>query len=308
MDFQKDKDKADEKKQKEKSIIKHLVLAGGGPSGIQTLGVLQHLEMNGYWSHKNIESIYSTSVGCIIAILIALKFDWTAINDYIIKRPWHDFAHLNIDQVFGLFSKKGLYDVNMMHLFFKPFFNSKDVPLNITMKEFYALTNVDLHFFSLGINHFQIVDISYKTMPDMEVLSCAYMSATIPLIFSPICSNGESYIDGGMMTNYPLKYCIQNISSENLGEILGIKNAYEPKKPNTINYESTMIEFILSIISNLISNCQKEEELMIPNEVLCETSSMSLKNLQSALKSQEIREELLQSGIKCAKVFLETLQ
>ena len=103
------------------NIIKHIVISGGGPAGIQTIGALQQLEKNGFWNIENIESIYSTSIGGIIAILLALKFEWETVNDYIIKRPWHETMHFKVNQVFDMFSKKGLYDISLIQMFFKPF-------------------------------------------------------------------------------------------------------------------------------------------------------------------------------------------
>ena len=81
------------------NTIKHIVISGGGPAGIQTIGALQQLEKNGFWNIENIESIYSTSIGGIIGILLALKFDWDAVNDYIIKRPWHETMHFKVSQM-----------------------------------------------------------------------------------------------------------------------------------------------------------------------------------------------------------------
>ena len=56
--------------------IKHLVISGGGPIMIQILGAIQHLEKNEKVDMKNIESIYGTSAGAIVGVLICLKFDW----------------------------------------------------------------------------------------------------------------------------------------------------------------------------------------------------------------------------------------
>lgn len=290
----------------ETKVIKHIVLPGGGPSGIQTLGAIQHLEKSGYWSIKNIETIYATSVGCMIAILISLQFDWQTINDYIIKRPWHEIVRLNINQVFDIFSKKGLYDLSLMHLFFKPFFDSKDISLKITMKEFFDLTNIELHFFSLEMNDFLIEDISYKTMPNIELLTGAYMSATIPLLFSPICIDKKCYVDGGILANYPLEQCIHEIGKENHNEILALKNSYTLKVKSDITSDSTIIEFINSIISNLIRRCQdSESKFIIQNEVLCECCPLTLSHLQETLNSQEKREILLQKGIEYAEEFIK---
>jgi predicted patatin/cPLA2 family phospholipase len=296
-------------KDKPKPVIKHLVLSGGGPSGIQTLGALQHLEKNGYWNIENIESIYATSVGCILAILIALKFDWTTINDYVIKRPWHEVAHININQVFSIFSKKGFYDVSIIDIFFKPFFDSLDISLNITFKDFFELTKIDLHFFSLDVNSFIIDDFSYTSTPDLAILNCAYMSATIPLLFSPICIDRKCYIDGGLLTNYPLKHCIKNVGQDKKENILGFKNYYSEKDKETyLNSESNVLQFITLIISKLVENCQKcdsQIEIIIENEVICHCQPMSLNYLQETVKMQENRENLLKRGIEFGKIFIE---
>ena len=74
--------------------IKHLVISGGGPIMVQVLGAIQNLEKNNFIDMKNIESIYGTSAGAIVGILICLKFDWETINDYIIKRPWNSIIKL----------------------------------------------------------------------------------------------------------------------------------------------------------------------------------------------------------------------
>jgi predicted acylesterase/phospholipase RssA len=295
-------------KENQKPLIKHLVLSGGGPSGIQTLGALQHLEKNGYWNIENIESIYATSVGCILAILLALKFDWQTINDYVIKRPWHEVVHININQVFSIFSKKGFYDVSIIHIFFKPFFDSLDISLNITFKNFFDLTHIDLHFFSLDINRFIIDDFSYTSTPDIEILTCAYMSASIPLLFSPMCIDGKCYIDGGLLTNYPLKGCIENIGEEKKEEILGFKNSYIEEKEKAVNSNSSILQFITLLIAKLIEKCQKSDsqiETMIKNEVICDCQPMSLNYLQETIKSQENRETLLKKGIGFGEKFIE---
>ena len=71
-------------------VIKHLVIAGGGPVLVQILAAIQELEKHKYLNMKDITSIYGTSAGAIIAVFISLNFDWETINDYIIKRPWQD--------------------------------------------------------------------------------------------------------------------------------------------------------------------------------------------------------------------------
>jgi predicted acylesterase/phospholipase RssA len=80
--------------------IKHLVLSGGGPIMIQLLGAIQHLEANNFIDLKNIESVYGTSAGAIIGVIICLKYDWETINEYIIKRPWQDVFIIKVEKIF----------------------------------------------------------------------------------------------------------------------------------------------------------------------------------------------------------------
>ena len=49
--------------------IKHIVLCGGGPIGLVSYGAIKKLVEHKIIIYKNIKSIYSTSVGCFIALI-----------------------------------------------------------------------------------------------------------------------------------------------------------------------------------------------------------------------------------------------
>ena len=65
--------------------IKHLVISGGGPNGIKSLGILKELCDNNFWNINDIQTIYATSAGAIIALLLLLKFDIDTISNYILN-------------------------------------------------------------------------------------------------------------------------------------------------------------------------------------------------------------------------------
>ena len=120
--------------------IKHLVISGGGPVLIQILGAIQHLERNEIVHMNEIESIYGTSAGAIIGILICLKFDWDTINDYIIKRPWHDVFPIKVQNIFDAYTKKGIFDIKTVEKCFKPLLDAKDIPMDINLEDFYKFS------------------------------------------------------------------------------------------------------------------------------------------------------------------------
>lgn len=286
--------------------IKHLVIPGGGPVGIKALGALQHLEKNGYWNINEIETIYATSAGAIITVLLCLKFDWETINDYIIKRPWNEAFQLSVDQIFYAYSKKGLFDKNIAEIFYKPFFNAKDISMEITMREFYELSNIEIHLFSLDINSFKLEDISYLTHPDLPVLTAVQMSSAIPVLISPVCVDDKCYVDGGVVCNYPINQCISR--AENISEILGIRNNYIRKDNNMVKKESTILEYVMNFISRLVNNVSaRVEDKEIPNEVVYDADSMNWSNIQLALSSKEERQRLIDGGIDAGIKFLSDL-
>ena len=75
---------------KEKPIINHLVLSGGGHGFFSYLGAFSELIKYNYIDVKNIKSIYATSAGSIFAAIFLLNIDITIVMDYFIERPWNE--------------------------------------------------------------------------------------------------------------------------------------------------------------------------------------------------------------------------
>ena len=189
--------------------IKRLVLPGGGAAGIRLMGTLQRLHEKKIWNVENIETIYSVSAGSLLAVLLALKFNWETITDYIIKRPWSDVYKISLNNIFDIFLKKGFYDVDFFITFFKPFFDSKDISINITLKQLYDITGVDCHFCTVELNSFVFTDVSHENYPDLEVVKAVQMSAAYPVFISPVFIENKCYIDGGLLCNYPINICVE---------------------------------------------------------------------------------------------------
>jgi len=286
--------------------IKHLVFSGGGPTMLQTLGSIQYLEEQKFFNINDIETIYGTSAGMVVAVFLCLKFDWETLNDYIIKRPWKDVFKIQIQQIFDAYTKRGLFDIKIVEKCLKPLFDAKDISLSITLKEFYNFSNIELHFFSFEINEFQLADISYLTHPDLLVTQALTMTCAIPVLLTPFLLDGKCYIDGGIACNYPLKYRVE--TCENTDEILGFKNNYNLKDKNLLNNDSTMLDFILTItFKTIYSLSEKHIQPTIKYQCSCETEPITFNFLRTYITSLEARQELLQSGIQSAKHFLSTL-
>lgn len=286
--------------------IKHLVISGGGPIMIQILSAIQELEKKEYLNMKNIDSIYGTSAGAIIAIIISLKFDWETINDYIIKRPWQDVFPIKVQNILDAYTKKGIFDIKTVEKCFKPLFDAKDIPLDINLKDFYELTKIELHIFSFEVNEYKIQDISHKTFPNLSVMKAIQMTCALPVLVTPVFIDDKCFIDGGVACNYPLNFCID--SGNEPDEILGFKNKYSDEKSN-INNDSTLLDYILNFLFKAIFNVHNNYiQPIIKNEVVCDASYLTIDFLKSALSNIEVRKNLFDKGKQDANNFLSNLQ
>jgi predicted acylesterase/phospholipase RssA len=287
--------------------IKHLVISGGGPSMIQYLSAIQYLNENKIVDMNNIETIYGTSAGSIIGILICLKFDnWEIINDYIIKRPWHELFHMKINYILDAYKKRGVYDKKIVEKVFKPLLSAKDIPINVNLKDFFDYSKIELHFYSFEVNNFVMEDISHLTHPDLELIDAVMMSCGIPILFTPVIIENKCYIDGGVCVNYPLKYCIESGKKED--EVLGFANYYDDNKNNHVNYvnnESNLLDFILCFFFKMLNNLTSNVGVSsIKNQVICNVNYLSFNYLRSSISSEEIRKELFQKGVESAKKYI----
>lgn len=285
--------------------IKHLVISGGGPTMLQVLGAIQHLEKNDMVDMKNIESIYGTSAGAIVGVLICLKYDWETINDYIIKRPWQDVFPIKVQNIFDAYTKKGIFDIKTIEKCFKPLLDAKDISMDINLEDFYKLSNIELHMYSFEINEYKVQDISYLTHPKLSLMTAIQMTCGLPIFITPVCSDNKCYIDGGMACNYPLNYCIE--SGKIHDEILGFKNKYSEEKAN-INSDSTLLDFLFSFLFKAVFSVSTyNTQPKIKNEVFCDTRYLNFDILKNALSNIEVRRNLFQNGREGAENFLSNL-
>ena len=286
--------------------IECLVLSGGGHLGIIQLGALYHLEINKFWSRDKIKSIYGTSVGTIIAVLIAVKLEWEIINEYIIKRPWDKIFEIKSDHIFRLFDNNGIYDEQIIITFIKPILDALDIPQDITLKDFFEFTNIEINFLTFNFTLCEIVKINHLNFPNLPLFKAIYMSSSVPICFKPMIWNDEVYIDGGIECNYPIKYALEKYKEEN---IFSFKFNFN-KLYYSINKVSSLINYLYSIaMYSIIKNNLINESYMSMNEINFEiTSDEDIKSVVQYITSFEKRQSLFDKGINISKIFLDNIK
>jgi len=284
-------------------MFKHLVISGGGPTLIQTLGCIYHLNESKYIDLDKVETIHATSAGAFISIMLCLKFNWETINSYIINRPWEEVFDINLYSIYESYNKKGIFDNKTFEKCVKPLFDAKNVDMNITMKDFYELTKIEIHFFTFEINGFEMIDVSYKSFPDYRLLDALQMTCALPVIISPVCIDDKCFIDGGVYCNYPLDLLLEK--DVNPDEVLGFKNVYD-NYDSRILKDTSLIDYIFKFVCKLIYKLNpNEKNVSIDNEVICNCNLMNFMALKDAISSQTERTRLFNNGIEFAKTYLD---
>jgi predicted acylesterase/phospholipase RssA len=285
--------------------IKHLVISGGGPSGILSYGVVSQLHKKGFWKLADIKSMYGCSIGAYIGFLLSLGYDWDWLDDYFIKRPWEKLVAASTTRLTEIYEKKCLLNEHFYTEAIRPLLRAKDLSDNITLAEFYEYNKIDLHMYAANINAVKLekIDISHKTHPDLSIIQALRMTMAVPIIFEPIFIDNACYIDGGLMNNFPLNDCIQQEKCDT-DEILGIKNIWKESSNQSINEKSSIFDFILEIIKKMRASIDNEHP-DIKYIVNCITDEIAgFEKWAEALSSETMRKYLVEKGYDQADLFL----
>jgi predicted acylesterase/phospholipase RssA len=286
------------------NTIKHIVISGGSEAGLSFYSALRDSNKSDFWNIQNIETVYGTSIGSMVAIMITLLpfFNWDIYDDFIIKRPWHHIFDFHIKNIIPSIKQKGIFTKKVIEDVMSPLFGALDISLNITMLDFFYFTKIELHMIATDISNFELVDISHKTHPEWKVIDAIYCSACLPILFVPFTIGDDMYIDGGILSNYPVNKCIENGS--NPDEILGITRVYSGEKKNiSIN---TMIDYIFFIIGSLLSKVSiKPTKIKNQIEIVKHDPFVNIYNVYKYTSQKAQRIQLLELGTSEWNAFYE---
>ena len=282
--------------------IKHIVMCGGGYNGIYTVGALDYLLKQKFFDIKNIETIYGTSVGGLVGVLLCLQLPWTTIVEYIIERPWNKDIVFSPDMMFNMISNKGMLDSSYIRLFFTKLLKAKNLSCDITLSGFYDFSNIHLVFFAIDVNVFEVVKLSHKTHPDMKLIDAIFITCSIPFIFQPTFINDTYLVDGGVLCNYPLDYCIEDGADKN--EILGIQFQLNKNVSRPIKQSTNVLYYSYYMFDKLVGVARKPPINEIKNEVIVPCNYMNIEEGVKIINDQNLRQSYINKGRECAKLFI----
>lgn len=239
----------------EKFLFDSLVLSGGGVKGIAHLGVIDYYKDQGRFSNEYVKEYVGTSVGSIICTLLMCDYTPWDIFSCIYKQKFA-IPVLNIMTIlqdFGLFNIDSIIECVREMIMTK----YEKIP---TMLELYQLTGKKLTITTTNISTYSPCYISYITKPDLDIMTAIKMSCSIPLIFKRIDYQGEYFVDGGIVNNFPIDQV-----SRNCNNTLGIVLIDKQVKSNNDNILSFIYKLSgLSVRLLTEKSCiDNEQEILV---------------------------------------------
>ena len=307
--------------------IKHLILTGGGPIGFVEYGALKYLATTNIVNYNNIESIYAVSIGAFVGFIYILNLDWLWVDDFIIKRPWNKlvrFSYTNLLYEKGIITRTDV--VNAL----EPLFLTKNIPLSITLLEFYNLTKIEFNIYACNFTTLQQKKFNHITTPNIMLVDALYVSLAVPLIFAPLIIDDCFYLDGAIIQGCPINNCIAEKQCDH-SEILcfindktnpiDLSNVYHNTvstgtSTSTVSTNSNNINFFkyFYLLFNTwfmnISNIENEIIVHIKNSINVALihNGANLKYWYYILNTDSERTHLIKLGTLQAKKFISNLE
>ena len=290
-------------------MIKHLVISGGGPTGLISFGALKTLSQNNVWKLDNIETVWASSIGGFIAICVTLGYEWIVLDDYLLKRPWEKaFGNIKTD-LMEVLNNKGIDGEGIFHACMLPLLKGKDLDEDITLKQYYEFNNIDLYLTTCELKKskpFKMEILSHKTHPDMTLIKALACTTAFPFMFRPMCIDEKAYLDGGILCNFPLSPCLEQENID-INEVLGLRNVYETLEYTPITKNIGFLEFARTLMrkTHKSLDASSTEDYEGPYIIPFECSDCSDYSLWfQCIGDKELRESLVARGESVTKQWM----
>lgn len=293
------------------------VFEGGGVKGIGLVGALEVMEGAGYqWN-----MLAGASAGAIVASLLAAGYsakDLKQILEELDYRRFKDEGFLDsipfLGKAASLVFEKGIYEGSYFETWIEELLTAKGVEtfgdLRAPRNSLYAhrlqllvsdVTESKILVVPSGLHH-------YGVDPDgFSVARAVRMSMSIPFFFEPVFHRGHYFVDGGMLSNFPVWLFDRQAPGDGDAPpprwpTFGFK-LVEPDEgqPNVVE---SVIDFIKALVTTMLESHDKKHVEDADYLRTVSIPTMGVRTTEFELRPEK-RDRLYESGRKAAAEFLE---
>lgn len=184
---------------------KNLVIGGAGAKNYAAIGALSVI----YGEIKHIKRILGVSSGSIIATLLCIGCTPSEIRHIYDNFDLSKFKinYFSIYSYYKLYKKGGIHDSSIFReQVIHEILQIKTGNGNITFKELYDKYKKVLVIPATCVNKREMFYYTHESNPNMEIKYAIEQSCCVPGLFYPIRYKGNTFVDAGLIDNYPLYF------------------------------------------------------------------------------------------------------
>ena len=244
-----------------------IVMSGGGTKGFSTLGALQYMQDNNIISNGDISYYIGTSVGSIISYFLAIGYTPIEIVVYLCSNNVLENIAADLS---GLLNLNGVYKYSFITKHCEKMTLDK-IDYIPTLKQLYDNFGKKLYVCSYNLTKHKREYISYLNYPDMSCLDAIRMSSNIPFIFDDCIYNGDEYIDGGVIDNFPTNL-LKNMSDikdiKPLGIYLDDKKENDSEGASADSKYSKILKLVNKMYNIMMIPCKENRECLVDIDII----------------------------------------
>jgi NTE family protein len=221
----------------------HIVLSGGGMSGLVYLGALRYLQQEGYDQH--IRHIAGSSIGALFGTAFALGISMGDLENRFkafFNNPENTAIHISMDTILSSIDNLGLDNGRRL---ITPI---ADLLRNMTFLEFSKKTGKNLVISATHVQTRSPTYFSVDSTPHVIVADAVCASMAIPLLVRPVEIGDDLYIDGGITDGVAINAFI-NVAPETILILHLVRTSVKNNnfdKPSPMKYFTSMMETYMS--------------------------------------------------------------
>jgi len=241
-----------------------LALSGGGAKSIAQIGVLQVLDS----LQVPIDMVSGTSMGSVIGALYACGYSGNEIEKLFSQTKWQELFDESVSRKDFAGSKKRWKLLTSLYLYLTDDFKPR-LPQGILYGSHITNKFFDLTYPAYNVRDFNQLPIPFfckatdlyhtkSTLLDKGFLHTALRaSISLPSIFTPMTIDSSTYVDGGLLDNFPTK----SLLDKKMDLVIGVKTTFASQKDE--DEEENMLSVLdKSLGVNINKNVQISEQFV----------------------------------------------
>jgi NTE family protein len=287
----------------------NLVFSSGGIKGICFIGALIELEKLDLL--KNITHFAGTSVGSIIATLIAIGYTPKETKRIMLgeKIDFDKIADTSnyIVDIYHFINQYGMAYGDYLYQAMGDVIKQKTGNEDYTFGDLYRDKGYNLVITAVNLNRKKLVYFYHETYPDLPIRVAIRMSTSVPFLYIPYIYNNEYYVDGGTLNTYlievfdgaapdDIKTMYDGIPNP---KTLGLKIVYPEPESTEINH---LYDYAYSFIETFLAENENKNLLAsnLSRTIQINTPAYPLKKFDLTL---EEKKHLIRQGKKGVRTY-----